>query len=140
MTLTLIQATSTDAQTALACNSNALCLLACAVPKQVAAREKPPASAAVTTTKGPAPGTAHVHLIGEITGAVGLGPGPLYCTWQLVYDTRLWSITGGLDKVRGDAVIVWARVGWQSDVDSRAVCKPAAAAVGWPWRPRRVTA
>lgn len=57
------------------------------------------AQQATPATKGPPPGTAHVHLIGEITGAVGLGPGPLYCTWQLVYDTRLWSIAGGLDKV-----------------------------------------
>jgi hypothetical protein len=50
-------------------------------------------------TQGPFPGTAHVHLIGEITGAVGLGLGPLYCTWQLVYDARLWSIAPGQDKV-----------------------------------------
>jgi hypothetical protein len=51
-------------------------------------------------TQGPFPGTAHVHLIGETTGAVGLGLGPLYCTWQLVYDTLLWSIAAGQDKVR----------------------------------------
>lgn len=51
-------------------------------------------------TQGSFPGTAHVYLIGEIAGAVGLGQGPLYCTWQLVYDARLWSIAAGQDKVR----------------------------------------
>jgi hypothetical protein len=30
---------------------------------------------------------------------VGLGLGPLYCTWQLVYDAQLWSIAAGQDKV-----------------------------------------
>lgn len=54
---------------------------------------------AAATTQGPFPGTAHVHLIGEITGAVGLGLGPLYATWQLVYDAQLWSVAGGQDKV-----------------------------------------
>lgn len=46
----------------------------------------------------PQPGTAHMHLIGEVTGALGLGSEPLYCTWQLVYDTELWSVLRGTDK------------------------------------------
>jgi hypothetical protein len=45
-------------------------------------------------------GTADIHLIGEITGAVGFGAEPLYCTWQLVYDEQLWAVTKGLTKVR----------------------------------------
>lgn len=44
-------------------------------------------------------GTADVHLIGEVTGAIGFGPEPLYCTWQLVYDAQLWSVALGRDKV-----------------------------------------
>ncbi|KAF6261642.1 ciliary basal body-associated, B9 protein-domain-containing protein [Scenedesmus sp. NREL 46B-D3] len=49
------------------------------------------------------PGTADVHLIGKITGAVGFGAEPLYCTWQLVYDEQLWGITKGLAKGRTHA-------------------------------------
>jgi hypothetical protein len=51
------------------------------------------------TLPGPQPGIAHVHLIGEVTGARGLGPDALYCTWQLVFNTQLWSVLAGHDKV-----------------------------------------
>jgi hypothetical protein len=44
-------------------------------------------------------GTADIHIIGEVTGAVGFGAEPLYCTWQLVYDAQLWAVTKGLEKV-----------------------------------------
>eukprot|EP00879_Flechtneria_rotunda_P032652 GHRR01035902.1.p1 GENE.GHRR01035902.1~~GHRR01035902.1.p1 ORF type:complete len:149 (+),score=37.70 GHRR01035902.1:587-1033(+) len=48
-------------------------------------------------------GLADIHLIGQITGAVGLGHHPLYCTWQLVYDSHLWAVTNGLTVGRTHA-------------------------------------
>ncbi|WIA11391.1 hypothetical protein OEZ85_011509 [Tetradesmus obliquus] len=48
-------------------------------------------------------GTADIHVIGEITGAVGFGAEPLYCTWQLVHDEQLWAVTKGLAKGRTHA-------------------------------------
>jgi len=48
-----------------------------------------------------AQGTADVHLIGEITGAVGFTGGEaLYCTWQIVHDQSQWTIRQGASKVR----------------------------------------
>lgn len=49
---------------------------------------------------GPVPGSAHVHVVGEVTGAHDLGSQPLYCTWQLVYNAALWSVLRGRTQGR----------------------------------------
>lgn len=48
---------------------------------------------------------ADVHFIGEIRGASGFHARTLCCSWQLVYDPRLWAVAKGLQQVRGGGVM-----------------------------------
>lgn len=47
-----------------------------------------------------APGTAEVHLCGELAGALGFGSDALHCAWQLVLaDARAWRVERGCAQV-----------------------------------------